>query len=103
MNILSASLVLALALGAVGIDKSGTNQQSEVLRLKSHGQTLAELRLLNGAKLKLFGDITTLNNKQNIIASVSSTNGSIAEISVEGGRPIRISAESLEYESTKQP
>lgn len=88
---------LGLAASLFAADKLSANAEPKVIWLKSHGEPVAELRILRGGdQVEVTADQSSYNSESRLMVCSGATS---VKIKVAGGSPIIIKADEVEMSS----
>jgi hypothetical protein len=84
-----------------------SNTKPRTFRLKSHGQTIAEITIANlkGIPMEIAGGKAVLVREDNAgeMRTMSVRDGAKVELCVQDGEPIRITADEIEWDQPVSP
>ena len=88
--------IAVLSLAVIGAEQQRPTQASRLIRLKSNGQTVAELRILGSSPgtISVHGKSTSITDGTHTV--IGGTNGVTIRIGSSGQHPVTITAQEAE-------
>ena len=75
------------------------SDNTTIVKIKSHGEIVGELRVLNGAKIDIKGDGPLVNSKVSPL-TMTYKDGVAIQIGKTGDRPVNLTADEVEISVT---